>query len=91
MTNPGDIVLDPYLGVGSALCAAVLHNRKGYGSDIMKEYLDIAEERIRAAASGTLKHRLMGTPVYQPTSNVKLAEMPDEFKKVRENLFGPRL
>jgi adenine-specific DNA-methyltransferase len=91
MTNPGDIVLDPYLGVGSALCAAVLHNRKGYGSDIMKEYLDIAEERIRAAASGTLKQSLMGTPVYQPTSNVKLAEMPDECKKVRENLFGPRL
>ena len=88
MTNPGDIVLDPYLGVGSALCAAVLHNRKGYGSDIMKEYLNIAEERIKAAANGTLKHRLMGTPVYQPTNSVKLAEMPDEFKKVRENLFG---
>lgn len=88
MTNPGDTVLDPYLGVGSAICAAVLHNRKGYGSDIIKEYLDIAEERIKAAANGTLKHRLMGTPVYQPTSNVELARMPDEFKKARESLFG---
>jgi len=88
MTNPGDIVLDPYLGVGSAICAAVLHNRKGYGSDIIKEYLDVAEERIKAAANGTLKHRLMGTPVYQPTSNVELARTPDEFKKARESLFG---
>lgn len=88
MTNPGDIVLDPYLGVGSAICAAVIHNRKGYGADIMKEYLDVAEERARAAADGTLKRRLMGTPVYQPTSNVKLAELPDEFKKARESLFG---
>lgn len=91
MTNPGDAVLDPYLGVGSAICAAVIHNRKGYGSDIMKEYLDIAEERIRAAADGTLNRRMMGTPVYQPTSSVKLAELPDEFKKARESLFGAGL
>ena len=91
MTNPGDVVLDPYLGVGSTLCAAVIHNRKGYGSDIMKEYLDIAEERIKAAADGTLERRLMGTPVYQPTNGVKLAETPDEFKKARESLFGSGL
>lgn len=90
MTNPGDIVLDPYLGVGSAICAAVIHNRKGYGADIMKEYLDVAEDRIREAADGTLKRRLMGTPVYQPTDGVKLAELPDEFKKARESLFGSR-
>ncbi len=88
MTNPGDVVLDPYLGVGSAICAAVIHNRKGYGSDIMKEYLDVAEERIRAAADGSLNRRMMGTPVYQPTSSVKLAELPDKFKKARERLFG---
>lgn len=91
MTNPGDIVLDPYLGVGSAICAAVVHNRKGYGADIMKEYLDVAEDRIKAAASGSLKRRLMGTPVYQPTNGVKLAELPDEFKKARESLFGSGL
>lgn len=88
MTNLGDIVLDPYLGVGSAICAAVIHKRKGYGSDIMKEYLDIAEKRVIAAADGTLNRRKMGTPVYQATSNVKLAELPDEFKKARESLFG---
>lgn len=90
MTNPGDIVLDPYLGAGSALCAAVIHNRKGYGSDIMKEYLDIAEERIEAAAEGTLKRRFMGTQVYQPTNGIKLAETPIEFKQARESLFGSR-
>ena len=91
MTNPGDAVLDPYLGVGSSICAAVIHNRKGYGSDIMKEYLDIAQERVKAAADGTLNRRMMGTPVYQPTSSVKLAELPDEFKKARESLFGAGL
>lgn len=91
MTNPGDIVLDPYVGVGSALCAAVIHDRKGYGADIMKEYLDTAENRIKAVASGTLKRRLMGTPVYQPNVSVKLASMPDEFIQARASLFGARL
>jgi hypothetical protein len=54
----------------------------------MKDYLDIAEERIKAASEGSLKRRLMGTPVYQPTSSIKLSELPEEFKKARENLFG---
>ena len=57
MTNPGDTVLDPYAGVGSALCAAVLHNRKGFGSDISGEYLNTAKERIQAVKDGTLKRR----------------------------------
>lgn len=90
MTNPGDVVLDPYLGVGSAICAAVIHDRKGYGADIMKEYLSTAENRVRDAANGTLKRRMMGTPVYQPTDGVKLAELPNAFKKARESLFGSR-
>ncbi len=88
MTNKGDVVFDPYLGVGSSLCAAVIHNRKGYGSDIMKEYLDVAEKRIREAANGTLKRRLMGTPVYQPSGKTKLEQLPEEFLKIRNNLFG---
>lgn len=90
MTNEDDIVFDPYLGVGSALCAAVLHKRRGYGSDVMRHYLDIAEDRIKAAADGTLPRRTMGTPVYQPTNGTKLAKMPDEFIEMRSFLFGTR-
>ena len=81
MTNPGDVVVDPYAGVGSALCAAILHNRKGFGADIMKEYLDIAKERIRATIAGTLKRRMMNTPVYQPKGNEKMAQIPEEWKQ----------
>jgi len=88
MTNPGDIILDPYLGVGSAICAAIIHNRRGYGSDTTKQYLDIAEKRIKAAADGTLKRRLMGTPVYQPNGKTKLEQIPEEFLKIRNSLFG---
>ncbi len=82
LTNPNDVILDPYLGVGSALCAAAIHNRRGYGSDIMKEYLDIAEERIVAAANGTLKRRFMGTPVFDPAAS-NMSKTPPEFLRAR--------
>lgn len=86
MTNVGDIVLDPYCGVGSALCAGVIHGRKGYGCDVRQDYLDIAEERIKSAMQGTLRYRIMGTPVYQPEVGSKLAELPEVFKRIRGDL-----
>jgi len=33
LTNEGDVVLDPFVGVGSSIIAAILHNRKGIGVD----------------------------------------------------------
>lgn len=91
MTNEKDIILDPYVGAGSALCAAIMHNRKGYGSDIIKKYLDIAEQRIKKTANGTLEYRKMGTPIYQPTKKTKLAKMPKEFLEAQNILLGSRL
>lgn len=88
MTNEGDIVYDPYAGAGSALCAAILHNRKGFGSEIHKKYINISVERIKAISNGTLKRRKMGTPVYKPKNgNGKLSRLPDDFRKAREGLF----
>ena len=66
MTNPEDNVLDPYMGVGSALVAAIMHGRNGYGCDIVEEYVEIARERVRAYWNGTLRTRPMGKPVYDP-------------------------
>jgi len=67
MTNEGDNVLDPYVGVGSSIIAALKHDRHGYGCDIAQEYVDIAWERIRALRDGTLRTRPMGKPVYDPS------------------------
>lgn len=66
LTSPGDSVLDPYLGVGSSLVAAVKHRRNGYGCDIVREYVDIARRRLTDLAKGTLKTRPMNKPVYDP-------------------------
>lgn len=67
LTNKGDTVLDPYLGVGSSAIAALKHERKAYGCDILPEYIDIAWGRIQQLRSGSLRIRPMNKPVYEPT------------------------
>ncbi len=66
LTDPGDAVFDPYLGVGSSVIAAMKHGRVGYGCDNVQEYIDISWERIHELRSGTLKTRPMDRPVYDP-------------------------
>jgi site-specific DNA-methyltransferase (adenine-specific) len=46
----GDTVLDPFLGSGSTLIASYLHNRKGIGVEIDKDYCDIAIRRLQQEA-----------------------------------------
>ena len=66
MTKPGDWILDPYVGVGTTVVAAIRHGRRGMGAELMKEYIDIARERVIAATQGELRTRPMDRPVYQP-------------------------
>ena len=67
LTNPGDTVFDPYMGVGTAVVAAVKHERVGVGCDVVQEYVDIAWDRIADLRNGTLKTRPMNRPVYDPS------------------------
>jgi adenine-specific DNA-methyltransferase len=67
MTNAGDSVFDPYVGVGSSVLGAVKHGRIGYGCDTERTYIDIAMSRMRELRAGTLKTRPMDRPVYDPT------------------------
>ena len=66
MTNQGDVVLDPYMGVGSSIIAALMHKRDAYGCDVMSEYVEIAHKRIEALSKGELRTRPMGKPIYNP-------------------------
>jgi adenine-specific DNA-methyltransferase len=66
MTRPGDAVLDPYMGVGSSVIAAVKHGRTGLGCDTSKEYVAVARDRLAALNAGTLQLRPMDRPVYDP-------------------------
>jgi adenine-specific DNA-methyltransferase len=66
LTEPHDSVFDPYMGVGSTIVGALLHDRIGFGCDIDKQYVDIAWERVHELRAGTLRTRPMNKPVYDP-------------------------
>ena len=67
LTNEGDLVLDPYMGVGSTAVAAVLHDRRAAGADVVPDYIDIARTRVTLAADGLLRTRPMDRPLYDPS------------------------
>ena len=67
MTEEGENVFDPYMGVGSTIIAAIKNNRVGYGCDTEKEYVSTAWDRIKQLRKGTLKIRPIDKPVYDPT------------------------
>jgi len=66
LTEPGDTVLDPYLGAGSSVVAALMHGRSGIGCDIVPEYIETAWRRVHALRQGVLRTRPMSRPVYDP-------------------------
>jgi adenine-specific DNA-methyltransferase len=67
LTDAGDAVLDPYMGVGSAVVAAAKQGRSGYGCDTVEEYVEVAWNRVEALRQGTLRTRPIDRPVYDPT------------------------
>jgi len=66
LTEKDDWVLDPFLGTGTSIIAALMHGRKGAGAEVMESYANIAKDRIQKAFSGELKTRPMNKPVYDP-------------------------
>lgn len=66
LTNEGDWVLDPFLGTGSSIIAAIRHKRRGAGADTVPKYIELARQRIQQEIAGTLRTRPMDRPVYDP-------------------------
>lgn len=85
LTNEDDWVFDPYAGVGSAMIAAVMHNRRAMGSEKEPRYAEITRERIAAYFNGTLPYRKLGKPVYQPTGKEKISQYPEEWKAMQQH------
>ncbi len=47
-SNSNDVILDPFMGVGSTGVAALKWGRKFIGIEIDKSYFEAAEKRLRA-------------------------------------------
>lgn len=84
LTNEDDWVFDPYAGVGTSLIAALMHNRRAMGSEKEGQYIEASKERLNSYFNGTLRHRIVGTPVHQPTGREKVAQVPAEWKSTSQ-------
>jgi len=78
LTNPGDVVFDPFAGVASAGVAALLHDRRFWGVELIERYALEGLERLKAAAIGEAVYRPHNRPLYDHTKS-NLSKMPDNW------------
>ena len=64
LTNKGELVFDPFMGVASSAIAAVSNERRFIGTEINKEYFTIGKKRINDFYKGNLKIRGIEPPTY---------------------------
>lgn len=81
LTNPGDLVFDPFAGVASTLVGAVKNDRRAIGTEINEEYISIGLDRLRKLEAGELNTRPMFQKVHEPKPTHKVGQMPgvDEY------------
>ncbi|MCB9128714.1 MAG: site-specific DNA-methyltransferase [Ardenticatenales bacterium] len=72
MSQPDDLVFDPFLGAGTTAVAALLNRRRIAGAELMEAYHKIAMDRVKKTLSGEIKVRA-DKPVYKPEPTSKLA------------------
>ncbi|MEI7554325.1 site-specific DNA-methyltransferase [Candidatus Chlorohelix sp.] len=81
-TQPGDVVLDPFLGSGTSAIAAVQLCRSYVGMEVKSEYVEIANQRLKSTK--------FPVPTIQPTlfflDEDNLADESDGEKE--QKLFG---
>ena len=68
LTNESDWVLDPFLGTGTTIVAAIRHGRRGIGAETVPRYVELARRRILQEMEGTLRTRPMDRPIYDPVA-----------------------
>lgn len=78
MTRPGGLVVDPFMGVGSSIIAAVKHGRRGAGAEVVEDYVVIAHGRMEKLLRGELCTRPMHRPVHIPSGREGVAKNPFE-------------
>jgi len=54
------------VGTGTSIIAAIRHNRRGIGAEVVPQYVRLAKQRIEQEIAGTLRTRPMNQPVYDP-------------------------
>lgn len=84
-TNERDAVLDPFVGTGASVIAALKCNRSAVGIDQDTHYLRLARDRIEALQRGELRMRPIGKPVQRPNPNRRVSRIPTEWLSAVDN------
>jgi adenine-specific DNA-methyltransferase len=84
MTEPGDIVLDPFVGTGTAVICAEGRSRVGIGFELDSRHAADANERLARFKRGELPLRWAGSPPVTPNRADKVARVPDEWLEAAE-------
>jgi len=79
LTKRGGLIVDPFMGSGSAGVAAAIEHRRFRGCDVKEVYVEIAATRIAAVERGESKHRSIDKPVYEPNEQQAVAKRPPHF------------
>lgn len=59
-SNPGDIVFDPFAGIGSVPYTAVKLNRRGLGCELKESYYKQAVKNMEVATNNILEDGIVG-------------------------------
>lgn len=59
LTHQGELILDPFAGIGTTLIAAQDLNRNAVGFDLKQEYIEIAKKRLTQSRLGSDTQQLM--------------------------------
>ena len=72
-TNPGDIVLDPFAGIGSVPYVAVTMGRRGIGIELKESYYEQAKNNLEIAVRGNSMDCPVGQMSIEDFLSVSLA------------------
>lgn len=90
-SNPGDVVLDPFCGCGTAVVAAETLGRRWIGVDITHLAIDLVERRLEDRFGADLRpYRVIGNPVDEAGARALARHDRWEFEWWAVGLVGAR-
>jgi DNA methylase len=90
-SKPGDVVLDPFCGCGTAIAAAQRLGRSWIGIDITHLAIGLIKHRLHSLDDESLAYRVIGEPVTEKDA-IELADQdPFQFQAWALGLVGARV
>lgn len=81
LTPHKGVILDPFMGSGTAGAAALIEARNFIGIELNEHYFKIAADRLSKAQRGTLKYRSINKPILDPINAGAVGMKP--FKEIK--------